>query len=211
MNANKREDSLTLEILETIEKQDSVTQRHLANNLGVALGLANSYMKRCVRKGLIKVHQAPANRYLYYLTPKGFAEKSRLTTEYLSSSFNFYRRASASCSEVFDQCHELGHHKVLLCGLSELAEIASLRASEQDIDIIGTLDRNATTKEFLGLPVWNSFDLLSDFDACVVTEVKEPQKIIEYMRTQVDPEIVFIPCILGIKKESENNPALVSK
>ena len=204
MNTNKRKDSLTLEILETIEKHENLTQRHLADNLGVALGLANSYMRRCVRKGLIKVHQAPANRFLYYLTPKGFAEKSRLTTEYLSSSFDFYRRASASCSEIFEQCHKLGHHKVLLCGLSELAEIASLRASEQGIGIVGTLDRNATTKKFLGLPVWNSFDLLSDFDACVVTEVIEPQKIIEYMDTQVDSEIVFVPDILGIKKVSEN-------
>ena len=203
MNANKREESLTLEILEKIEKHDNLTQRHLADSLGVALGLANSYMKRCVRKGLIKVHQAPANRFLYYLTPKGFAEKSRLTTEYLSSSFNFYRRASASCSEVFKQCHELGHDKVLLCGLSELAEIASLRASEQGIEIIGTLERNTRTKLFLGLPVWNSFDLLSDFDACVVTDVKEPQKIIEYIVTQIDSEIVFVPDILGIKKELE--------
>lgn len=126
-----------------------------------------------------------------------------MTSEYLSSSFNFYRRASASCSEVFEQCHEHGHDKVLLCGLSELAEIASLRASEQGIDIVGTLDRNATSKEFLGLPVWNSFDLLSDFDACVITEVNEPQRIIKYISTQVDPEIVFVPDILGIKKESE--------
>ena len=203
MNTRKREDSHTLEILEAIEQQDNVTQRHLANQLGVALGLANSYLKRCVHKGLVKVSQAPANRYLYYLTPKGFAEKSRLTTEYLSSSFNFYRRASASCSEVFKQCHELGHHKVLLCGLSELAEIASLRASEQGIEIIGTLDRNTKMKLFLGLPVWNSFDLLSDFDACVVTEVKETLKIIKYLSTQVDPGIVFVPDILGIKKESE--------
>jgi len=203
MNTRQRKESLTLEILEAIEKRDNVTQRHLADSLGVALGLANSYMKRCVRKGLIKVHQAPANRFLYYLTPKGFAEKSRLTSEYLSSSFNFYRRASASCSEVFKQCHEHGHDKVLLCGISELAEIASLRASEQGIDIIGTLDRNATSKEFLGLPVWNSFDLLSDFDACVITEVNKPQRIIKYISTQVDPEIVFVPDILGIKKESE--------
>ena len=203
MNTRKREESLTLEILEAIEQRDNVTQRHLADQLGVALGLTNSYLKRCVHKGLVKVSQAPANRYLYYLTPKGFAEKSRLTAEYLSSSFNFYRRASASCIEVFEQCHELGHHKVLLCGLSELAEIASLRASEQGIDIVGTLDRNATTKEFLGLPVWNSFNLLSDFDACVVTGVKEPQKIIEYVGTQVDPEIVFVPDILGLKKNQK--------
>jgi len=27
----------------------------------------------------MKIKQAPANRYVYYLTPKGFAEKSRLT------------------------------------------------------------------------------------------------------------------------------------
>lgn len=75
MNTRQRKESLTLEILEAIEKRDNVTQRHLADSLGVALGLANSYMKRCVRKGLIKVHQAPANRFLYYLTPKGFVEK----------------------------------------------------------------------------------------------------------------------------------------
>ena len=205
MNTRQRKESLTLEILEAIEHKDNVTQRHLADQLGVALGLANSYMKRCVRKGLIKVHQAPANRFLYYLTPKGFAEKSRLTASYLSSSFDFYRRASASCNEVFKQCHELGHHKVLLCGLSELAEIASLRASEQGIEIIGTLDSNADSKNFLGLPVWNSFDLLSDFDACVVTELKEPQKLIDYLSTQVDSEIIFILDILGVKKESENN------
>lgn len=199
MNNKQKEDSATLEILQAIEHKNDVTQRHLADSLGVALGLANSYLKRCVRKGLIKMQQAPANRYLYYLTPKGFTEKSRLTTEYLSSSFNFYRSASESCSKVFQQCNELGHYKVLLCGLSELAEIASLRAREQGIDIVGTLDINGTMKEFLGLPVWKSFDLLSDFDACVVTEVKEPHKLIEYMKTQVDLNIVFVPDILGIK------------
>ena len=78
----KKEDNVTLSILEAIENKNDMTQRHLADNLGVALGLANSYLKRCVKKGLVKIHQAPANRYLYYLTPKGFSEKSRLTTQY---------------------------------------------------------------------------------------------------------------------------------
>ena len=198
MNAKDREESLTLEILETIDQRNDVTQRHLADQLGVALGLANSYLKRCVRKGLVKIHQAPANRYIYYLTPKGFAEKSRLTTEYLSSSFNFYRRASKSCSDIFERCKEQGHQRILLCGKSELAEIASLRASEQDIDIVGILELNSDSRDFLGLPVWQSFDLLSDYDACVVTEVNEPGKLIEYMSTQVNSELVFIPDILGI-------------
>ncbi len=202
MNDMQKEDAATLELLQAIEDKSDVTQRHLANQLGVALGLANSYLKRCVRKGLIKIHQAPANRYLYYITPKGFAEKSRLTTKYLSTSFNFYRRASTSCSEVFKQCHDLGHHKVLLCGLSELAEIASLRATEQGVDIVGILDTNTNKKEFIGLPVWNSFDLLSDFDACVITEVETSQALIAYLSTQVSLEIVFAPKILGLKNLS---------
>ena len=200
MNLKQKQDTATLEILQVIENKNDVTQRHLADKLDVALGLANSYLKRCVHKGLIKIHQAPANRYFYYLTPKGFAEKSRLTTEYLSSSFNFYRRASASCSDVFKQCQELEYHQVLLCGVSELAEIASLRAREEGIDIVGTLDVDTTNKEFLGLPVWTSLELISGFDACVVTDVKDPYKLIEYMNTQVSSKIIFVPEILGVTK-----------
>ena len=107
MNTVEKEDSVTLGILKEIEKNKDVTQRHLANQLGVALGLANSYLKRCARKGFIKFQQAPANRYLYYLTPKGFAEKSRLTAEYLSTSFEFYGRAGDSLKVIFEHCEEL--------------------------------------------------------------------------------------------------------
>ena len=59
------EESLTLEILDTVQRNEQLSQRHLSRQLGVALGLANSYLKRCVRKGWVKVQQAPANRYLY--------------------------------------------------------------------------------------------------------------------------------------------------
>ena len=202
MNNQQKEDTATLGILQVIENKEDITQRHIADKLDVALGLANSYLKRCVHKGLVKIHQAPANRYFYYLTPKGFAEKSRLTTEYLSSSFNFYRDASASCSDVFNQCKEFNHTKILLCGLSELAEIASLRAREQGVDIVGTLDMTTTAKSFLGLPLWNSFEGISDFDACVLTEVKDPQKLIRFLGKNVASELVFIPDILGIKKNN---------
>ena len=133
----KKEDNVTLSILEAIENKNDMTQRHLADNLGVALGLANSYLKRCVKKGLVKIHQAPANRYLYYLTPKGFSEKSRLTTQYLSTSFEFYRRAGDSCKEIFIQCDEDNLKKILLIGSSELTEIAVLRSHEFKLDIVG--------------------------------------------------------------------------
>lgn len=202
MNSKEKVDSAILEILRVIETNDGVTQRGMAEKLDVALGLANSYLKRCVHKGLVKIHQAPANRYLYYLTPKGFAEKSRLTTEYLSSSFNFYRHASASCEAIVKRCHGLKYNELLLCGVSELAEIVSIQASEQDITIIGTLDKKTKRTRFLGLPVWDSFEFPSEFDACVVTELKETQAMIDYISGYVKTEILFIPDILGIKKDT---------
>src|SRR5215468_12238177 len=86
-----------LSLLESVERDGGQTQRRLASELGVALGLVNAYLKRCVKKGLLKVGEAPARRYAYYLTPHGFAEKSRLTVEYLSSSFSFFRQAREDC------------------------------------------------------------------------------------------------------------------
>ena len=84
------ENTITLGVLSAIEEDDRATQRAISRDLGIALGLTNAYLKRCVKKGFIKVRQIPANRYTYYLTPQGFAEKSRLTAEYLSISFNFF-------------------------------------------------------------------------------------------------------------------------
>jgi len=211
MNNKKREESLTLEILETIDQQNDVTQRHLADRLGVALGLANSYLKRCVKKGLIKIHQAPANRYLYYLTPKGFAEKSRLTAEYLTISFDFYRNASKSFSEIFSLCEQLGHKKILFCGVSELAEIASIRSNDHPVQVVGVYDPNTIRQKFLDLPVWKSISDADEFDACVLTALKDPQKIYEQLIAEINPDSVFVPAILGIDISQQNNVPSPSK
>src|SRR6516164_798874 len=92
---------IMLGLLDAVEQERVHSQRHLASELGIALGLANAYLKRCMKKGLGKVRQAAARRYAYYLTPQGFAEKSRLTVEYLSYSFGFFRQAKMDCSDLF--------------------------------------------------------------------------------------------------------------
>ncbi|MGY8813384.1 MAG: winged helix-turn-helix transcriptional regulator [Gammaproteobacteria bacterium] len=201
MNAKHREASLTLEILNTIDNQSDVTQRNLADSLGVALGLTNSYLKGCVRKGLIKIEQAPANRYLYYLTPHGFAEKSRLTAEYLSSSFNFYRRASLSCTEVFNLCQERNYQRIILCGKSELAEIASLRAKDKKISISGILDLNFDAKECIGFPLYTTLDDIKSYDACVITDLISPYKMISFLEQSLEKSRILIPDILGLRRE----------
>ena len=195
-----KEDRLTLELLDVIGKQSDLSQRHLARHLGVALGLANSYLKRCVRKGFVKIRQAPANRYLYYLTPKGFAEKSRLTGDYLRYSFAFYKRASDSCAKVFDNCVDQGWRKVFFCGISDLAEIAALRATEMQIEVVGIYDLTAKLKQFINLPVYPVINAAPSYDAVVLTAIENAPAVYRNLITQVEAQRILIPDILGIER-----------
>ncbi len=193
-----REEQLTLEVLEAVEKRSDLSQRHLARQMGVALGLTNSYLRRCIRKGWVKISEAPANRYLYYLTPKGLAEKSRLTGKYLASSFAFYRRAGQSCRAVFDTCAANGWRRVLLCGMSDLAEIAILRASETAIEVIGVCDASAGRQRFIGKPVWPAPEQAEHHDACVLTDLQAPLATYQQFASRLGGERVLVPDILGI-------------
>src|SRR6185295_14112607 len=103
--------AILLGLLETVDADGTRTQRRMASDLGIALGLVNAYLKRCVKKGLIKVREVPTRRYGYFLTPKGAAEKSRLTVDYLSHSFSFFRQARSSCAETLAQCEALGYRR----------------------------------------------------------------------------------------------------
>ncbi|MEM7211712.1 MAG: winged helix-turn-helix transcriptional regulator [Pseudomonadota bacterium] len=203
MNSKDREESHILGLLEAIEENSDVTQRGLAGQLGIALGLANSYLKRCVRKGLVKIHQAPANRYLYYLTPKGFAEKSRLTAEYLHISFVYYRKAGGACERIFSTCAARGWHRVALCGVSDLAEIAAVKALEYEVEVTGMFDADTTRTRFLGKPVWNQFAEVPPCDAYVLTSLSDPAAQWAMLVRLVDAERLLVPDILSIPSPSE--------
>ena len=117
---------ITLGLLNAVDESSSVTQRAVAKELGIALGLVNTYLKRCVKKGLIKVSQVPANRYAYYLTPKGFSEKARLTGEYLSQGFQLFRLSRSQIVEIMEDCENQGLKKIVLVGATDITEIAIL-------------------------------------------------------------------------------------
>ena len=198
MNTKDKEDSLILSILESIDNNNNVTQRHMAAELGVALGLANSYLKRCVRKGLIKIHQAPANRYLYYITPKGFSEKSRLTAKYLSYSFEFYRRAGNSFRQLFKYTKQQEWENILFCGISELSEIASLRINEFGLNHVGTYQPDSTLDEFLKKPIMNKIDDLSGIDAYLITSINMPDEIYQQLIKKIEKKRILVPEFLGL-------------
>ncbi|MFL6622362.1 MAG: winged helix-turn-helix transcriptional regulator [Sulfurifustaceae bacterium] len=199
MNRRENKDERRLlELLDVVGQKSDVSQRHLARHLGVALGLANSYLRRCVRKGWIKISTAPANRYLYYLTPKGFSEKSRLTAKYLSTSFEFYREAGRSCARALDECRARGWQRVLLCGDSDLAEIAVLRAWEQEIQVVGVFDPGAVRQQLLGRKVWRTLKAVDAFDGCVLTDLRSPQERYQELVADLGTSRILVPDILRL-------------
>ena len=191
---------IVLGLLESVERDGAQSQRKLASDLGIALGLVNAYLKRCVKKGLVKIGQAPPRRYAYYLTPHGFAEKSRLTVEYLSSSFSFFRRAREDCSSVLKVVHARGWNRVALIGVSDLAEIATICALEQGITIVAVVDAKSISDRFVGAPVVVSIDAVpGGFDALVVTDLGATRETIKTALCALGAGRVFVPALLGLR------------
>lgn len=196
----ENEGEITLGVLNAVQGDSQVTQRRVANELGVALGLVNAYLRRCVNKGYVKVRQAPPNRYAYYLTPKGFAEKSRLTAEYLSQSFNFFRRARAECSTLFAECEAAGWRRIALAGVSDLAEIAHLSAEEHGRILVGVVDGEADDDAFHGHPVVDDLTALGLVDAVMVTDLRTPQATFDSLVARVPNDRVLAPPLLGVAR-----------
>lgn len=196
-------DKILLGLLESVERDGGQSQRRIASELGIALGLVNAYLKRCIRKGLVKVSEVPRRRYAYYLTPQGFAEKSRLTIEYLSSSFSFFRQARADCANTLALAQERGWSRIALAGISDLAEIAVICAFERGIAIVGVVDAAAPAAAFMGAPVVGSFELLAGaVDAVVVTDLRRPRETYEAAIAQIGRDRVLSPSLLGLKVET---------
>lgn len=198
--ADKENERIILDLLNSVDRDGARSQRRIAAELGIALGLVNAYLKRCIKKGLVKVHDAPARRYAYYLTPQGFTEKSRLTVDYLSSSFSFFRLAKGDCTRTFEAARAKGFTRFVLAGKSDLAEIAVLCAVEADVTISAIVDPRSDERRFLGVNVFNSYaDVAGKFDAVIVTDVSGAGPSFEAAVEACGLERVLAPTLLGLR------------
>src|SRR5207247_8287144 len=135
-----------LEILTAIGEGRPLTQRALAQRLGIALGLTNLYLKRLAKKGSIKISEFPRKpharkRLRYILTPKGLLEKSRLTYDYMSYSLGIYRRTRQTLREALSHLPGNGAKRVVLYGVGEDAELAYVTLKDPGLDAVGIFPR----------------------------------------------------------------------
>jgi ribosomal protein S25 len=140
-----------LRLLEAVHEDSRVTQRGMAKKLGIALGLANIYLKRMIHKGYIKVVNVQPNRISYLITPRGIAEKARLTYEFMDYSLHLYGEVRQHLREAMQDCAAAGT-RVAIYGSGEAAELAYLSLKESGMEPVAIFDQDGG-REFLGMPV----------------------------------------------------------
>lgn len=153
----------TRKILTLIEMGGQVTQRVLARELGVALGLTNLLVRRIVKKGWVKVSSLNSHRVRYLITPRGVAEKARITCEYFHNTTRLYtetrerirQRLEELSTELSKEQSVSGRaddNRIAFYGAGEVAEIAYISLQTTNLRLVLVVD-DCRRESFFGIPV----------------------------------------------------------
>jgi hypothetical protein len=133
------EELRTLTLFNTVESRPGVNQRQLAQELGVSLGLTNTYFQRVLKKGWVRVKQVKPRRWLYFLTPQGALEKSRLSLSFMNRTLDSFRELKKKGDEhllILSNNDVSGIH---LCGEDDLTEVLSFCFSGFNIELLSVI------------------------------------------------------------------------
>jgi len=181
-------DIRTLKILEEIDKGNSPSQRALASELNISLGLVNSFIKRLANKGYFKIINIKKNRVKYLMTSRGVAEKSRLTYEYIKLSYQFYNGARQRLRKLYNRLEREGCHRLVFYGVGEFAEIAFISTQGTPIRLEAIIDDHRIGEKFFNIEV-KSPHFLNDlfFDKILITAIESRENILSSLLSQRIP------------------------
>jgi len=153
-------------ILQAFSADAHISQRSLARELGIALGLTNSLIRGLVTRGFIRVSRMPRQRLGYLLTPSGMAEKARMSRRALMRSVERYSVARQLLREAFIELSSdrewAGDTKqILFVGTGELAEIGFICLQETDLKLVGAVDDQGRQR-FFDVPLYGFDELTTD-------------------------------------------------
>jgi len=168
-----------LEILKHVEDDARLNNRLAASKLGCSVKLAHELLRKMVDRGCLHIKKLHSRRWDYFLTPKGIAEKARLTREFISFSRYFYHEARKASSMLCRRLSERGYKTVAFIGTGDLAEIFYLGVKEWNLDIkIVYADK---AEKFLGVPVKAFSELIdTDVDALIICTYDEHNPMLKF-------------------------------
>ena len=133
------EELRTLTLFNTVESSPEINQRQLAQKLDVSLGLTNTYFQRVLKKGWVRAKQVKPRRWLYFLTPQGALEKSRLSLSYMHRTLDSFRELKRNGDEHLHVLLEKGVTGIHLCGESDLTEVLSFCFTGFEIELLSVI------------------------------------------------------------------------
>lgn len=104
-------DEIRYKLLKILRQDPNISQRTLANRLGISLGRANFCIQALIERGLVKVNNFRNNEnkqvYAYLLTPRGIEEKARITVRFLRSKLQEYEQLENEIEELRNEVNDL--------------------------------------------------------------------------------------------------------
>lgn len=171
-----------LQLLEEISKDAAVSQRRLSQRIGIALGVTNACLKKMISKGLVKAKGVNHKRIAYYLTPKGFSEKTKLTYHFLEHTVRYYSNLKNNINAKLFSLSQAGHRQIICYGAGEVLEVTFIILNEADLElfVLGIVDdhKDKQGKKMFGLVVQHP-QAIKELkpDAVLITSIRHRDKI----------------------------------
>jgi DNA-binding MarR family transcriptional regulator len=135
-----------LRLLEELEKNPIVSQRELSHKFGIALGVTNACLKRMARKGLIRIRGLNHRKIGYHLTPKGFAEKTKLSFHLISYIVQHYSELKKIISQRLLEMQGDGLQRIVFYGVSDEMEVAYITLQGVNLKLVGIVEDDEKLK-----------------------------------------------------------------
>jgi DNA-binding MarR family transcriptional regulator len=190
-------------VLQAIASGQRLTQRSLAGELGVALGLTNLLIRRLVAKGYVHVVKMGPRHVRYLMTAAGREALAMATRQSLENTVHLYTETRehirCSLSRISAQCDagSDGGKRVIFYGAGDVAEIAYVSLQATDLTLVGVIDDRRTGR-FFNLTISSAEQLSAKtlgsvhYDHAIVTTLRHGSKICSRLVERgISPERIF--------------------
>lgn len=115
-----------LKIIEEIARRRDLTQRELSARTKLSLGAVNVIIRRLVRRGFLKTVNLNPKKVEYFITPKGFAEKTNKSYRYIQKTIGLVKQVREEIARIVLDEYNRGQKKFALLGHDDLADVIEL-------------------------------------------------------------------------------------
>lgn len=153
------------DILHIIAENPSINQRKIAEKAKISLGQANFLIKKCVKKGLVKIEGQSPKSLQYNLTPKGIKEKAELTLKYIKLSYAAVVKLADKVAEIAKDYIDHNIEIYIIDSKDEMTQIVKigLEKAGEEYQVIKDVSEIDFSSEYI-LLIWEEDETLINKD-----------------------------------------------